>query len=308
MNRRVVFAVAVVLVVAGIFAMSSLFIVDQTEQALVLQFGQPRRVITTPGLQAKQPFIQNVIIYDKRLLDFEPPPEEVIASDQKRLVVDTYARYRITDPLLFYQTVATETGVRARLGALVSGSLRQVIGNVTLSALLSPERAQIMHQIRDEVAGQAKPFGIDVVDVRIRRADLPPQNSEAIYARMRSERQQQAAQYRGEGSEAAQTVRANADRERTVILADAQRSAQKLRGEGDAQAIDIYAKAYDQDKSFFAFYRSLQAYREAFANTSTSFVLNPNSGFFRYFESPNGATAGPAAAKPPSPAAKAGTQ
>ena len=288
MSRRALFVVAAVLIVAGIFAMSSLFIVDQTEQALLLQFGQPRRVIRTPGLQVKQPFIQNVIIYDKRLLDFEPPPEEVIASDQKRLVVDTYARYRITNPLLFYQTVATEDGVRARLGALVNGSLRQVIGNVTLSALLSPERAKIMLQIRDEVAGQAKPFGVDVVDVRIRRADLPTQNSEAIYARMRSERQQQAAQYRGEGAEAAQTVRANADRERTVILADAQRNAQKLRGEGDAQAIEIYAKAYDQDKDFFAFYRSLQAYRAAFGGSNTSFVLNPSSSFFHYFESPGG--------------------
>ena len=314
MSRRVLFALAAILVIGGIFAMSSLFIVDQTEQALVLQFGQPRRVITTPGLQAKQPFIQNVIIYDKRLLDFEPPPEEVIASDQKRLVVDTYARYRITDPLLFYQTVFTEAGVRARLGALVSGSLRQVIGNVTLSALLSPERAKIMREIRDEVAGQAKPFGIDVVDVRIRRADLPTQNSEAIYARMRSERQQQAAQYRGEGAEAAQTVRANADRERTVILADAQRNGQKLRGEGDAQAIDIYAKAYDQDKDFFAFYRSLQAYRDAFAGNNTSFVLNPNSSFFRYFENPDGspaaAAAAPAAApaKPEPSATKAGAR
>jgi modulator of FtsH protease HflC len=310
MNHRALIAVAAVLIVGGILAMSSLFIVDQIEQALVLQFGQPQRVIRTPGLQIKVPFIQNAIIYEKRLLDFEPPPEEVIASDQKRLVVDTYARYRIVDPLLFYQTVATEEAVRARLGALVSGSLRQVIGNVTLSALLSPQRAKIMQQIRDEVAGQAKSFGIDVVDVRIRRADLPTQNSEAIYARMRSERQQQAAQYRGEGAEAAQSVRANADRERTVILADAQRNAQKLRGEGDAQAIEIYAKAYDQDKDFFAFYRSLQAYRTAFGGNNTSFVLNPNSTFFRYFENPSG-TPAPAAsgtASPQQPPAKSGAR
>jgi len=300
MNRRALFAIVVVLIVGGILAMSSLFIVDQTEQALVLQFGQPLRVIYTPGLRVKKPFIQNVTIYDKRLLDFEPPPEEVIASDQKRLIVDTYARYRITNPLLFYQTVATEFTARARLGALVSGSLRQVIGNVTLSALLSPDRAKIMRQIRDEVAGQAKPFGIDVVDVRIRRADLPPQNSEAIFARMRSERQQQAALYRGEGAQAAKTVRANADRERTVILADAQRDAQKVRGEGDAQAIEIYAKAYDQDKNFFAFYRSLQAYRAAFGGSNTSFVLNPNSSFFRYFENPGG-TPAEAAASPAKP-------
>ena len=288
MSRRVLFAIAAVLVVAGIFAMSSLFIVDQTEQALVLQFGQPLRVIRDPGLQIKKPFIQNVIIYDKRLLDFEPPPEEVIASDQKRLIVDTYARYRITNPLLFYQTVVSELTARARLGALVSGSLRQVIGNVTLSALLSPERAKIMRQIRDAVAGQAKPFGIEVVDVRIRRADLPPQNSEAIFARMRSERQQQAALYRGEGAQAAKTVRANADRERTVILADAQRDAQKVRGDGDAKAIEIYANAYDQDKDFFVFYRSLQAYRDALTGNNTSFVLNPNSSFFRFFGNPAG--------------------
>ena len=295
MSRRLLFAVAAVLVVVGIFAMSSLFIVDQTEQALVLQFGQPLRVIRDPGLQVKKPFIQNVIIYDKRLLDFEPPPEEVIASDQKRLIVDTYARYRITNPLLFYQTVASELTARARLGALVSGSLRQVIGNVTLSALLSPERATIMRQIRDAVAGQAKPFGIEVVDVRIRRADLPPQNSEAIFARMRSERQQQAALYRGEGAQAAKTVRANADRERTVILADAQRDAQKVRGDGDAKAIEIYANAYDQDKDFFVFYRSLQAYRDALTGNNTSFVLNPNSSFFRFFGNPAG-TAAPQAA------------
>jgi modulator of FtsH protease HflC len=293
MSRRALLAVAAALVVAGILAMSSLFIVDQTEQALVLQFGQPLRVIRNPGLEVKKPFIQNVMIYDKRLLDFEPPPEEVIASDQKRLIVDTYARYRITDPLLFYQTVATEFTARARLGALVSGSLRQVIGNVTLSALLSPQRAAIMRQIRDEVAGQAKPFGIDVVDVRIRRADLPPQNSEAIFARMRSERQQQAALYRGEGAQAAKTVRANADRERTVILADATRDAQKVRGDGDAKAIEIYAAAFGQDKQFFAFYRSMQAYRDALQGRSTSFVLTPQSNFFRFFDNLDGAPAKP---------------
>ncbi|MGH7117368.1 MAG: protease modulator HflC [Stellaceae bacterium] len=308
MSRRTLFAVAAAFVVAIIVAMSSLFIVDQTEQGLLLQFGKPLRVIRKPGLGIKEPFIQNVIIYDKRLLDFEPPPEEVIASEQKRLVVDTYARYRITDPLLFYQTVNSENAVRARLGALVSGSLRQVIGNVTLSALLSPQRAAIMRQIRDDVARAAKPFGIDVVDVRIRRADLPSQNSEAIYARMRSERQQQAALYRGEGAQAATTVRANADRERTVILADAQRKGQEARGTGDAQAISIYAAAFGQDKKFFAFYRSMQAYRDALEGHNTSFVLTPQSNFFRFFnnldgtpttpEPPKSALAGPAKAAP----------
>ena len=303
MNRRLLAIVAGVLIVGGVFALSSLFIVEQTEEALVLQLGQPRRVIRYPGLQVKRPFIENVIFYDNRLLDFEPPPEEIIASDQKRLVVDTYARYRITDPLLFYQTVASEAAVRARLQAMVSGSLRRVIGNVTLSTLLSPQRAAIMTQIRDEVSAQAKPFGIDVVDVRIRRADLPAQNSQAIYARMRSEREQQAAQYRGEGAEAAQSVRANADRERTVILAEAQRDAQRVRGDGDAQSIRIYADAFGKDKEFFAFYRSMQAYRDALTGHGTSFVLTPDSGFFRFFENLDGV-----AAKPGASTAKPGAQ
>ena len=195
-------------------------------------------------------------------------------------------RAGITDPLLFYQAVASEPTARARLGALVSGSLRQVIGNVTLSALLSSQRAAIMRRIRDAVADQAKPLGIDVVDVRIRRADLPPQNSEAIYARLRSERQQQAALYRGQGTQAAKTVRANAGRERTVILADAQRNAQKVRGDGDAKAIEIYADAYGQDRKFFAFHRSLQAYRDALNGNTTSFCAKPEQQLLPVFRKP----------------------
>jgi membrane protease subunit HflC len=302
MDRRLLLVLAVLLVVAGLALTNAVFIVDQTEQALVLQFGEPRRVIRTPGLWAKRPFLEDVKRYDNRLLDFEPPPEEVIVSDQKRLVVDTYTRYRITDSLLFYQTVNTEVAVRARLSAMVNGSLRRVLGNVTLSALLSHERPAIMGQIRDEVAEQGKSFGIEVVDVRIRRADLPEENSQAIFARMVSERQQQAAQYRGEGAEAAQTVRANADRERTIIVAEAQRSAQRVRGDGDAESIRIYADAFGQDKEFFAFYRSMQAYRDALNGRSTSFVLTPGSGFFRFFEKPGASTGGEA-----SPAARAGS-
>jgi membrane protease subunit HflC len=302
-DRRLLLVIAVVLVVAGIVAMNALFIVDQTEQALVLQFGQPRRVIRDPGLWVKRPFLEDVRRYDNRLLDFEPPPEEVIVSDQKRLVVDTYTRYRITDPLLFFQTVNSEAAVRARLSAMVNGSLRRVLGNVTLSALLSHQRSSIMTQIRDEVADQGKGFGIDVIDVRIRRADLPEENNQAIYARMVSERQQQAAQYRGEGAEAAQNVRANADRERTVILAEAQRDAQRVRGDGDAESIRVYADAFGQDKEFFAFYRSMQAYRDALNGRTTSFVLNPDGGFFRFFDN-YGGTVGNAA--PPAP--RAGSQ
>ncbi|HLY47551.1 MAG TPA: protease modulator HflC [Stellaceae bacterium] len=295
MSRRLLAVIAAALVLAGIVALSSLFIVDQTEQALLLQFGRPVRVINLPGLEVKIPFVQNVVYFDKRLLDVEPPSEEVIASDQKRLVVDTYTRYRITDPLLFYQTVGSEDAVRARLTAMVSSSLRQVIGQVPLSALLSVQRAAIMHKIRDEVRGAAKPFGIEVIDTRIRRVDLPQQNMEAIYARMNSERQQQAALYRAEGAQAAQTVRANADREVTVIVADAQREAQALRGQGDASATAIYAKAYGQDEQFFAFYRSLEAYRHALAGKDTAFVLTPQSNFFRFFGGWKG-SAGPSAA------------
>ncbi|TMK35915.1 MAG: protease modulator HflC [Alphaproteobacteria bacterium] len=301
MNRRLLAIIGVVLVVAGILAMSSFFTVDQTEQALVLQFGQPRRVIREPGLWVKRPFVENVILYDTRVLDFEPPHEEVIVSDQKRLVADTYTRYRIVNPLQFYQTVGSEAGVRARLSALVSGSLRRVLGSVTLNDVLSNKRAAIMVQIRDDVAVQAKDFGIDVVDVRLRRADLPEENSQAIYARMQSEREQQARQYRGEGAEAAQNVRANAERERTVILAEAQRDAQRVRGDGDGQSIKIYADAFGQDKEFFAFYRSLQAYRDALNGKDTSFILSPEGNFFRFFGGWTGeaATAGAPHGTPP---------
>ena len=296
MRRHLLIVVAVVLVVAGFLINGSMFIVDQTESALVLQLGQPRRQISEPGLWFKRPFVEDVVIYDKRVLDFEPPPEEVIVSDQKRVVVDTYSRYRITDPLLFFQTAGTEAGVRSRLASIVSGSLRRVLGNSTLSDILSTKRAQIMIQIRDEVAGQAKEFGVEVVDVRLRRADLPEENSQAIYARMVSERQQQASQYRGEGSEAAQTVRATAERDRTVILAEAQRDAQRVRGDGDAQAIKLYADAFGQDKTFFAFYRSLQAYRSALNGKDTSFILSPDNNFFRFF---NGMSGTAPAAPPP---------
>lgn len=304
MSRQLGIAIAVVLIAVGILVDASLFIVDQTERALVLQFGKPVRVVADPGLEFKLPFVQNVVYFDRRLLDVEPPPEEVIASDQKRLVVDTYTRYRIVDPLLFYQTVGSEEAIRTRLTAMVSSSLRQVVGKVPLSALLSAQRADIMHLIRDDVHNAAKSFGIDVVDTRIRRADLPTQNSEAIYARMNSERQQQAALYRGEGQQAAQTVRASADREVTVILADAQRDAQQVRGQGDAAATAIYAKAYGQDKNFFAFYRSLEAYRTALVGRNTTFLLSPDSSFFRFFNSaPVSGAATPATGAPGAPAA-----
>jgi membrane protease subunit HflC len=271
---------------------TTLFTVHQTEIALVLQFGKPIRVIDHPGLQVKWPLVQNVVIYDRRILDLEPPPEEVIASDQKRLVVDTYARFKITDPLQFFQSVGTEAVADTRLAATISASLRRVIGNVELQAVISVQRANIMRQIRDDVNAQAKSFGIDVVDVRLRRADLPEGNTQAIYDRMKAERQREAAQYRAQGAQQAQQIRADADRQRVEILADAQKQSQILRGQGDADSINIYADAYGKDANFFAFYRSLEAYRNSLSGQGTTLVLSPDSEFFKYLETgPSGAPA-----------------
>ncbi len=282
-------------VVAAILLYTMFFTVEQTEIALVLQFGKPVRVIEQPGLQFKLPY-QNVVIYDKRILDFEPPAEEVIASDQKRLIVDTYARFKIVNPLQFYQSVGTENAADQRLSSIISASLRRIVGNVELQAVISSQRANIMKQIRDDVNQEAKGFGIDVVDVRLRRADLPQENEDAIYARMKAERQREAAQYRAQGAQQAQQIRADADRQRIEIIAEAQRQAQILRGEGDAQSIKIYADAYNKDPNFFAFYRSLQAYRDSLTGPGTTLVVSPDSDFFKYFE------AGPAGMAPPSAA------
>jgi modulator of FtsH protease HflC len=290
MNRSALaIAGAVVLVVAVLAAFSSLFIVNQNEQALVLQFGQPKRVIRDAGLHFKLPFlIQEVVRYDRRVLDFEPPAEEVIASDQKRLVVDSFARFRIVDPLLFFQSVGTEIGARGRLGATISGALRRVLGGVTLASVLSDERDRIMKQITDEVSRQARAFGIDVIDVRLRRADLPEENSQAIYARMQSEREREAREFRAQGAELAQRIRSVAERERTVLLAEAQRDAEITRGQGDGESVKTYADAFGRDPSFFTFYRSMQAYREALGNKDTTMVLSPDGDFFRYFNSADG--------------------
>jgi membrane protease subunit HflC len=271
--------------------------VQQTEIALVLQFGKPVRVIDRPGLEIKPPW-QNVVIYDRRILDFEPPAEEVIASDQKRLIVDTYARFKIINPLLFYQSVGTELAADQRLSSIISASLRRIIGNVELQAVISTQRANIMKDIREDVNKETKGFGIDVVDVRLRRADLPQENEDAIYARMKTERQREAAQYRAQGAQQAQQIRADADRQRIEITADAQRQAQILRGEGDSQSIKIYADAYGKDTSFFSFYRSLQAYRDSLSGPGTTFVVSPDSEFFKYFEAGPGGVATPGAATP----------
>jgi membrane protease subunit HflC len=289
MNRVALTAAAVAAAVLVLLGLGSIFTVDQTEQAIVLQFGEFRREVRDPGLHFKRPwFLQNVVYYDRRVLDTDPPTEEVIAADQKRLVVDSYARFRIVDPLRFYQSMGTELAARGRLNATISGSLRRVLGNITLGSVLSDERSKIMRQITEEVATQAKPFGIDVIDVRLRRADLPEENSQAIFARMQSERQREAQEFRAQGDEFAQRIRSVAERERTVIIAEAQKQAQILRGQGEGESVKIYADAFGKDKSFFAFYRSMQAYREALGGQNTTLVLSPDSDFFRFFGSSSG--------------------
>jgi membrane protease subunit HflC len=287
MNRLIALAVLGLVLVFGV--LSSLFTVHQTQQVLITQFGEPRRVVREPGLNWKLPFIQTVISFDRRLLDFDAPGQEVILGDQRRLVVDSFTRYRITDPLRFFQSVgATEGGIRLRLGPIVSSTLRNVLGSEQLLSVLSADRARIMGEIRRRVDTEARTFGIEVVDVRIRRADLPDQNTQAILARMQSERERVAREERARGAEEAQRIRAAAERDRTVLLAEAQQRADILRGEGEQTAIRIFADAFQQDPEFFQFWRSMQAYREAFSEGDARLLLSPDSEFFRYFRSMDG--------------------
>jgi len=288
MNRYVAVPVVVLAAFVIIIGMSSFFTVHQTEKALVKQFGTPIRVITEPGLQFKRPFVQDVVYFDNRILDLEPPQEEVIAADQKRLVVDSYARYRIADPLLFFQRSTSEANANTRLSSIINSALRRVIGNVPLASVVAEKRAAVMQLVRDEVNTQAKDWGMDVIDVRIKRADLPGENSEAIYTRMKTERQREAAQFRGEGKREAQKIRASADRHVIEIKAKAQQQSEILRGEGDAESVRIYADAFNRDKDFFALYWSLDAYRRSLANGDTTLVLSPDSEFFRFFGSASG--------------------
>lgn len=277
------------LVVVSLFAiMSSLFIVHQAETALVLRLGRVRDVIVEPGLHFKVPLIENVVRYDARILDLDPPAEQIILADQKRIDVDTYTRFRIANPLQFFQAVRSEEAARARLREIVNNSVRRVLGNVMLPGVLSPEREQIMRHMRDQVNAAAQNLGIEVVDVRIRRADLPPEASQAIYRRMESERQREAAEARAQGFERAQQIKAGADRERTVLLAEAQRQSQILRGQGDNEANKTYAQAFTQDPAFFNFYRSLEAYRQSLGSSETTYVLSPDSDFLRYFSTAPG--------------------
>lgn len=267
---------------------NALFVVEQRQQALVLQFGEVVRVIKEPGLKFKVPFIQKVSLFDSRILNLSADEKEVIAKDQKRLIVTAFAKYKITNPLKFYQTVRDENGVRTRLNSILDSSLRQVLGEVPLATLLTGERSAIMKSIQQLVSTQAASFGVDVIDVRIMRADLPKENSDAIYRRMQTEREKEAKQFRAEGAEEAQRIKARADKETKVLLAESQQQAQIIRGEGDAISSKIFADAFSQDAEFFNFYRSLQAYRTTMQKGNTSFVLSPSSPFLHYFNNPEG--------------------
>jgi len=287
--RSVIFAiVVVVLAVGAVAAYSSAFVVSQTDQALVLQFGKPQRVIKDAGLYFKYPFIQTVNIFDKRILALDSKPQEVIAADQKRLVVDSFVRFKIVDPLLFFQAVTNEAVARSRLSSTLDASLRRVLGSSSFEDVVRDQRAVIMERIGDDVNAQAKEFGIEIIDVRLKRVDLPQANSEAIFRRMQTERQQEAAEIRAQGKEAAQRIRSEADRKATIIKAEAERDSQILRGEGDAERNRVFAEAYGKDEDFFSFYRSMQAYEKGMKANDTRLVLSPSSPFFKFFTGPYG--------------------
>ena len=288
MSRIVLAVIGIIVVALGIVASSTLFTVNQMAQAIVMQFGEPIRVIREPGLNIKMPFVQDVVYFDKRVLDLDPPSEQVILADKKRINVDAYARYRIVDPLRFYQAVRTERRFRDRVGKILNSSVRNILARYPLSAILSEKREGIMEKIQDMVSNSAKDFGIEVVDVRVGRADLPEDISKNVFDRMRSEREREANLMRAEGDEAKQRIVAAADRQKTVILAEAKRESSILIGEGDAGRNRILGEAFGTDPKFFAFYRSMIAYRKALGSQDTTMVLSPDSDFFRFFGDPTG--------------------
>ena len=288
-----------VLFVVLIVGYSSVFTVAQTEQVQVVRLGEPVKVVTEPGLNFKAPFIDTVIDIDKRILDLENPSQEVIASDQKRLVVDAFARYRIKDALRFYQSVGSIQAANIQLTTLLNASLRRVLGEVTFIQVVRDEREALMKRIRDQLDKEAGGYGIEVVDVRIRRADLPEQNSQAVYQRMQTERQREAAEFRAQGGQKAQEIRSDADRQATVIVAEANSTAEQVRGAGDGERNRLFAEAYGQDPDFFAFYRSMTAYENGLKSSDTRFLLRPDSDFFKFFSNSSG--------KPPAAPAQAAT-
>ena len=269
--------------VIAVVAFFSIFIVKEVNQSIVLQFGDPKKIITKPGLNFKLPFIQNVVFLDKRILNLDAPPEEVIASDQKRLIVDAFARFQIVDPLKFYISVGNERVARSRLSTIINSRIRSVLGTQRLQTLLSEDRTKQMSLIQEGVNNEAEKFGIKIVDVRIKRADLPQANSNAIFARMQTEREREAKEFRAKGAEMAVTITSTADKKVTVLLADAEKKSEIMKGEGDGQRNKIFADAFGKDPEFFAFYRAMQAYEKALIGGETSLILSPDSEFFKFF-------------------------
>ena len=280
-----------IIIVLALTAFFSIFIVKEINQAIVLQFGDPKRIILKPGLNFKIPFIQNVVFLDKRILNLDAPPEEVIASDQKRLIVDAFARFQIVDPLKFYISVGNERVARSRLSTIINSRIRSVLGTQRLQTLLSEDRNKQMALIQEGVNTEAEKFGIKIVDVRIKRADLPPANSEAIYRRMQTEREREAKEFRAKGAEMAVTITSTADKEVAVILAEANKNSESMKGEGDGLRNKMFANAFGRDPDFFAFYRAMQAYEKALIGGDTSLILSPDSEFFKFFGNINQKTA-----------------
>lgn len=287
MNARLIFSLAA-LVVALFGLLDSYFVVQQTQQAIVFQFRDIVRIVDQSGLHFKAPFIQDVQFFERRVLAVDAPSQEIMLAEQKPLEVDAFARYRINNPLLYFQRLRSERTAHDRLSSMLNSTLRSVLGTVKLSTLLSPERVAVMDKISDLLNEEAKDFGVEIIDVRIRRTDLPEKTSDAVFARMRSEREQEAAQIRAKGQqEATQTV-ADADRQATIILAEAQGQAEKIKGEGDRKSLEIMAEATNRDPQFFSFWRSMLAYREGLKPENTTYIINPEGEFFRYFGGANG--------------------
>ena len=298
MRTGLLAGLAALLLAVLIVGTSAFFTVDQTQRALVLRFGEPKRLIVDPGLHFKQPFLESVVFFDNRILNLESPQEEVLASDSQRILVDAFLVYRISDPLKFFQTVGTVTRANNQLGSVLNSAVRRVLGDATLPQIIKEDRAGLMVKIRDQVDHEAARLGASVNDVRIRRADLPREISERVFSRMQSERAREAAQYRAQGSEQAQTITAKADRDVVVLKADAQRQADETRGAGDAERNRIFAEAFGRAPDSFAFHRSMQAYATGLKAGETRLVLSPTSSFFRFFESPGESGAKPATPTP----------
>lgn len=285
--RTVLFFILGLFVLSGIGLYSSAFIVHQNEQALILRFGDPVNVITKPGLNWRIPIVDTVEIFDKRILDLDATPQELTAVDQKRLVVDAFARYRISNPLEFYKTMRFQAAVPSRLNPIVESSLRGVLGGATFAEIVREKREELMVKIASQVNAQAKPLGLEIIDVRIKRADLPEQNAKSVFDRMRAEREREAAEFRSQGTAESNRIRATADREVTILKAEATRKGEQLRGEGDADRNRIFAEAFTKDQDFFGFYRSMQAYEAAIKAGDTKLLLTPDSPFFKYFNDPS---------------------